>query len=61
VIVSTIINLGKAFGLGASAESIETAEPLARLREMGCELGQGYYFSRPVPSTEIRPATDTTS
>jgi len=62
-IVSAIINLAQAFGLGVVAEVIETVEQLALLREMECELGQGYRFSRPVPSTELSKisATDTTS
>jgi EAL domain-containing protein (putative c-di-GMP-specific phosphodiesterase class I) len=35
------------------AEGIETAEELAFLRDRGCELGQGFYFSKPVPPEEI--------
>ena len=35
------------------AEGIETAEELAFLRERGCKLGQGFYFSKPVPPEEI--------
>jgi EAL domain-containing protein (putative c-di-GMP-specific phosphodiesterase class I) len=31
------------------AEGVETAEQLTRLRSLGCELGQGYYFSKPLP------------
>ena len=32
------------------AEEVETADQLARLREMGCDLAQGYRFSKPLPS-----------
>ena len=35
------------------AEGIETREELDFLRERGCNLGQGFYFSRPVPPEEI--------
>ena len=35
------------------AEGIETLEELEFLRERGCKLGQGFYFSRPVPPEEI--------
>jgi EAL domain-containing protein (putative c-di-GMP-specific phosphodiesterase class I) len=33
------------------AEGIETAGQLRLLRALGCELGQGYYFSPPLPAT----------
>lgn len=36
-------------GFTSLCEGIETAQELKMLREMGCELGQGYYFSRPLP------------
>ena len=39
-------------GLRVVAEGIETAEQLALLREMGCQIGQGYLFSRAVPIGE---------
>jgi EAL domain-containing protein (putative c-di-GMP-specific phosphodiesterase class I) len=35
------------------AEGIETPEELRFLRERGCALGQGFYFSKPVPPEEI--------
>jgi hypothetical protein len=34
------------------AEGVETAEQLSQLRDLGCEYGQGYYFSRPVSAEE---------
>jgi EAL domain-containing protein (putative c-di-GMP-specific phosphodiesterase class I) len=34
--------------LKAVAEGIETAKQFERLRELGCDLGQGYLFSRPL-------------
>jgi EAL domain-containing protein (putative c-di-GMP-specific phosphodiesterase class I) len=33
-----------------TAEGIETSEQLERLRALGCDQGQGYFFSRPVPA-----------
>jgi len=41
-----ILTLGQRLGLETVAEGIETAEQLAVLRELGCQLGQGYYFAR---------------
>ncbi len=35
------------------AEGIEGAEQLVVLRELNCDVGQGYYFSRPVPAEQI--------
>jgi diguanylate cyclase (GGDEF)-like protein/PAS domain S-box-containing protein len=43
-----IISLGQTLGLVTIAEGIETAEQLAALRELGCQFGQGYFFSRPL-------------
>jgi diguanylate cyclase (GGDEF)-like protein/PAS domain S-box-containing protein len=47
VIARTVVTLAHSLGLRALAEGIETDEQLAVLRELGCELGQGYRFSRP--------------
>jgi EAL domain-containing protein (putative c-di-GMP-specific phosphodiesterase class I) len=35
------------------AEGIETEEMLQRLIAMGCQTGQGYLFSRPMPASEV--------
>jgi diguanylate cyclase (GGDEF)-like protein/PAS domain S-box-containing protein len=43
-----IVTLGQTLGLETVAEGVETAEQLAALRELGCQLGQGYYFARPL-------------
>lgn len=44
-----MVNLAKALGMSVIAEGIETAEQAQVLRELGCDMGQGYYYSRPVP------------
>ena len=54
-IVTAMVELGHALGLTAIAEGIETAEQLAVLRELGCDLGQGFYLARPAPAAEIEP------
>jgi diguanylate cyclase (GGDEF)-like protein/PAS domain S-box-containing protein len=43
-----ILTLANTLGLETVAEGIETAEQLAALRELGCQLGQGYFFARPL-------------
>ncbi|MEG4507137.1 EAL domain-containing protein [Microcoleus sp. F6_B4] len=49
-IVRTIVALAHALGMDVIAEGVETAAQLARLRSIGCEYGQGYFFSKPLPS-----------
>ncbi|WP_158633635.1 putative bifunctional diguanylate cyclase/phosphodiesterase [Tautonia sociabilis] len=52
-IVRAITTLADILGFRVVAEGIETPDQLALLRELGCDYGQGYYFSRPVPIDEI--------
>ena len=51
-IVRTIITLAHNLRMDVIAEGVETAEQLSQLRDLGCEYGQGYYFSRPVSAEE---------
>jgi diguanylate cyclase (GGDEF)-like protein/PAS domain S-box-containing protein len=43
----TIVQLGHSLGLRTVAEGVETAAQLAAVRELGCDLAQGYFFARP--------------
>jgi len=52
-IVAAFLELASGLDLVTLAEGIETPEELAFLRERGCKLGQGFYFSKPVPPEEI--------
>ncbi|HLL16334.1 MAG TPA: EAL domain-containing protein, partial [Pyrinomonadaceae bacterium] len=47
-IVRTIVSLAQNLGMNVIAEGVETKEQLAALRKLGCENGQGYFFSKPV-------------
>jgi predicted signal transduction protein with EAL and GGDEF domain len=47
-----ILGLGGALGMGVVAEGVETATQWERLRELGCEFGQGFYLARPMPPAE---------
>jgi EAL domain-containing protein (putative c-di-GMP-specific phosphodiesterase class I) len=49
-IAAAVINLSRAMGLVSIAEGVETPEQLAELRELGCNLAQGYFFSSPQPA-----------
>jgi diguanylate cyclase (GGDEF)-like protein/PAS domain S-box-containing protein len=49
-IVSAIIELGHALGIRVVGEGVETAAQLACLRELGCDLAQGFLFAPPLPA-----------
>ncbi len=51
--VDAILRLGESLGLSAVAEGIEHQAQADRLRQMGCRLGQGYFFGRPAPAEEV--------
>ncbi|MGH7541506.1 MAG: putative bifunctional diguanylate cyclase/phosphodiesterase, partial [Gemmatimonadota bacterium] len=52
-IVGAFVELAGGLGVTTLAEGIETAGELAFLIERGCVMGQGFYYSRPVPPEEI--------
>ncbi|MCU0774390.1 MAG: EAL domain-containing protein [Ideonella sp.] len=52
-VVEAIIGLSRSLGVSTVAEGIEDACDAARLRAMGCPLGQGYHFGRPAPAGEL--------
>ena len=47
-IVRAVATLGRSLGMRVTAEGIETAAQLARLEELGCDEGQGYFLGRPM-------------
>lgn len=53
-IAETIIIMAHRLGLQVIAEGIETRLQMEILAQAGCDYGQGYYFSRPVPETRLR-------
>ena len=53
-IVRAIVGVAKSLGLMLVAEGIESAEQLECLRKLGCECGQGFFFSPPVSAATIR-------
>jgi diguanylate cyclase (GGDEF)-like protein len=52
-LVEAIVTLARSLDLRTVAEGIEHEQQGERLRQLGCELGQGYLFSRPVPAGEV--------
>lgn len=60
-IVRTIIALAKTLQMNVIAEGIESIHQLHQLQILGCEYGQGYLFSRPIPVPEAEKLFDDTS
>jgi diguanylate cyclase (GGDEF)-like protein len=52
-IVTAVVRLAQALGLSTVAEGIENTRQLVGLSELGCDAGQGYYFSRPLSAEAI--------
>jgi diguanylate cyclase (GGDEF)-like protein/PAS domain S-box-containing protein len=52
-IVRAIIDLAHAMGISAVAEGVETKDQAAELNMLGCPVGQGFYFSQPLPAEEF--------
>jgi diguanylate cyclase (GGDEF)-like protein len=52
MIVKAILGLAKNFGRRVTAEGIEIEEIHQRLVDLGCDVGQGYYYARPMPFDE---------
>ncbi|GAA1034894.1 hypothetical protein GCM10009557_40930 [Virgisporangium ochraceum] len=51
-VCEAVVHLGNAFRMNVVAEGIETAEQAAALIDMGCSVGQGFHFHRPLPPAE---------
>lgn len=49
----TIVELGKRFGLKTVAEGVETSRESHKLQAVGCDMGQGYLFAKPMPLAHL--------
>jgi EAL domain-containing protein (putative c-di-GMP-specific phosphodiesterase class I) len=47
-LAAAVVALGATLGLDVVAEGVEHADQWTRLRELGCDLGQGFFFARPM-------------
>jgi len=52
-IVKAIIEMSKSLGITNVAEGVEDKETASLLTELGCEMGQGYFWSKPLPQKEF--------
>lgn len=55
IILSNIINMAKQLNMEVISEGIETEKQINFLKEIGCEIAQGFYYSRPVPIKQLLP------
>ncbi|AEV85770.1 signal peptide protein [Actinoplanes sp. SE50] len=53
VLVRTAVSLGHNLGLSVVAEGVEDATAVAALRELGCDIAQGYHYARPMPAADF--------
>jgi len=51
--VQAIIEMAHSLGVEVVAEGVDTDERAALLTRMGCDIGQGYLFGRPVPAEQF--------
>ncbi len=58
VLVKAIVDLAHEFGLIAVAEGVESPAVIGQLQAMGCDVAQGFHWSRPVPPGEIGEVLD---
>jgi diguanylate cyclase (GGDEF)-like protein len=58
VLAHAVVKIGEAMGLTTVAEGIESHEQLAELRELKCDMGQGFLFAPPLPPEEIEILLD---
>ncbi len=58
IIIATIIAMGQSLNISVLAEGVETLEQVNHLRNMGCDLIQGYFFSKPVEAKKVIELTN---
>jgi EAL domain-containing protein (putative c-di-GMP-specific phosphodiesterase class I) len=60
-IVSAITHLGHDLGMRIVAEGVESAQQADQLRDIGCDVGQGYFFGQPMPASHVLQRTQASS
>jgi EAL domain-containing protein (putative c-di-GMP-specific phosphodiesterase class I) len=53
LLLGTIIGLAHALDYSLVAEGVETEEQALKLQQLGCDIIQGYYFSKPLPARDV--------
>ena len=57
-IVQAVVHMGRALRLTTVAEGVETGHHVIELRELDCDLAQGYHFARPRPADAVTEMLD---
>ena len=57
-IIRTIVNLAHGLGMTVVCEGVENDEQVNFLRQIGCDVAQGYYYSKPIPMTDFEKLLD---
>jgi EAL domain-containing protein (putative c-di-GMP-specific phosphodiesterase class I) len=52
--VRSIVSLGQELDIAVVAEGVETEQQLLALQSLGCTIGQGYLFAKPMPASRVR-------
>ena len=52
-LVESVIEIGKSLDIGVVGEGVETMEHARILRDLGCDILQGYAFARPMPGEAV--------
>ena len=52
-LVASIVSMGRILGMKVVAEGVEELEQVERLKQIGCDFIQGYYYSKPLPPLEF--------
>ena len=52
-LVELVLNIAKTLDASVVAEGVETEEEYKMLKDAGCDIIQGYYFSKPIPPSEM--------
>jgi EAL domain-containing protein (putative c-di-GMP-specific phosphodiesterase class I) len=52
-VISAMNSMAQSLGLSVIVEGVETEDQLAKLKEIGCEMAQGFYFAEPLPSEAV--------
>ena len=60
-VVTSVMRMAKWLGIPVVAEGVETREQIDFLRSIGCEMIQGFYYSRPIPREEYEKLLDTSA
>lgn len=60
IVLANVVRMAKELGMIVLSEGVETEEQDRYLTEIGCDLAQGYFFSKPIPIVELEKLVNET-